>query len=407
MGSLMIGEAKKRVSAEIDSYRDEMVDAMKKMIAVKAISPESGGLGEARRADMLKKLLEMMGNKVSRYDYKDDSGATRSNLIVTYGNATRTIWILSHMDTVAEGDRSLWHHDPFDAYEKSGRLYGRGTSDNGQGVISSIFALKALEHTNVRTNYRVGIALVADEEVGSKYGVRALLKEGIFKRNDMIVVPDSGNSDGTDIEIAEKGILWLKFTVKGKQVHASTPGEGLNAYRVATNLLVELDSMLHKKYDYKDPLFEPNVSTFEMTKHEKNVDSVNIVPGVDTFYLDCRVLPKYKLDRIIADINKVTRKYEKKGAKIRVQVYNREDPAKPTSSSSEIARIIEKAVLAVKGKKGRFVGIGGGTVAKYFRDLGIPAVVWATLPDNAHQPNEYLVIDDMVSDAKVFAMLFL
>ncbi|MCD6372386.1 MAG: M20/M25/M40 family metallo-hydrolase, partial [Thermococcus sp.] len=51
--------------------------------------------------------------------------------------------------------------------------------------------------------------------------------------------------------------------------------------------------------------------------------------------------------------------------------------------------------------------IGGGTFAAYFRKLGIPAVVWATLDEMAHQPNEYAKIDNMVEDAKVMAALAL
>jgi succinyl-diaminopimelate desuccinylase len=46
-------------------------------------------------------------------------------------------------------------------------------------------------------------------------------------------------------------------------------------------------------------------------------------------------------------------------------------------------------------------------VAKYLRDMGMQSAVWATLPDNAHQPNEYLVIDEMLGDAKVFASVYI
>jgi succinyl-diaminopimelate desuccinylase len=46
-------------------------------------------------------------------------------------------------------------------------------------------------------------------------------------------------------------------------------------------------------------------------------------------------------------------------------------------------------------------------VGAVFRRHGIPAVVWSTMDDLAHQPNEYCVIDNMVQDAKVFAHVFL
>ncbi|MGC8652351.1 MAG: M20 family metallo-hydrolase [Candidatus Micrarchaeia archaeon] len=392
---------------QIDSLKEEMVATLTKMISIPAISPESGGTGEEKRANFLEGLLKGMGLKVKRYTYKDGSGAARPNLIATYGNSKKTIWILSHMDTVSEGDRSLWNHNPFDAQVKDGKIFGRGTSDNGQGVISSIYALKALIRSKASIKYKFGVALVADEEVGSKYGAKALVREKIFDSSDMIVVPDGGNSKGDAIEIAEKGILWLKFDVEGKQVHASTPNKGLNAYRIAIKMLSEIDEALHKRYPATDKLFYPHTSTFEMTKREKNVDSVNIIPGSDVSYMDCRVLPRYSLDTIINYVKRISERYSTGGAQVKVDVYNREDSTKPTSPKSEIAKLLARSIRAVKGVNPKFVGVGGGTVAKYFRDLGMPAVVWATLPDNAHQPNEYLIIDDMVSDTKVFASLFI
>ena len=48
------------------------------------------------------------------------------------------------------------------------------------------------------------------------------------------------------------------------------------------------------------------------------------------------------------------------------------------------------------------MGIGGGTVAKYFREAGFPAVVWSTMDEMAHSPDEYCLISNILEDAKVF-----
>ncbi len=129
---------------------------------------------------MLEKYLKDSKFNVKRFDYKDKQQAKRSNLIATLNKESKKprIWVISHIDTVSEGDRSLWNHDPFEAYVKDGKIYGRGTSDNGQGVISSIFALKAIKDSGVETYYEPAIALVADEEVGSDYGIKKLIEQG-------------------------------------------------------------------------------------------------------------------------------------------------------------------------------------------------------------------------------------
>jgi succinyl-diaminopimelate desuccinylase len=53
------------------------------------------------------------------------------------------------------------------------------------------------------------------------------------------------------------------------------------------------------------------------------------------------------------------------------------------------------------------MGIGGGTVAAFFRDAGFPAAVWSTISPTAHQPNEYCSIKNIITDAKIMATFFL
>ncbi len=393
--------------ALIDTYKDGIVETARGMISIKAISPESGGEGESARAAFLKSILEGMGLKVRVYEYKDEHDVARTNLVAVYGNADRTLWMVPHMDTVSEGDMSLWKHDPFTLTVDGDRLYGRGINDDGQDVLSSIYALKALIESKVPLKYNYGLAIVADEELGSRYGIAKLLDEGIFKESDMFMVPDSGNADGSEIEVAEKGILWLKVSVHGKQVHASTPDQGMNAFRKSIEFLAAADARLHDKFKSENPIFQPRYSTFEMTKHEKNVDSINIIPGLDVSYIDCRVLPEYSLDDVIAELRDLAASDKFKDANIDVEVFNREDSAEPTDMNSEVVRATINSVRKVLGIEPKTVGIGGGTCAAFFRKKGMPAVVWCKKPDLAHQPNEYTLLSDTIIDAKVFANMFI
>ncbi len=387
----------------IDSYKDEILKTAKAMISIKAISPESGGEGESKRADYLSGLLSGMGFKVDRYEYKDGKGVMRPNLTVVFGNNERTLWIVSHMDTVSEGDLSLWTHDPFTLYVEGDKLYGRGINDDGQDVLAGIYALKALKESKAKLKYNYGLALVADEELGSRFGIEKLIEEGIFKEEDMFIVPDGGNERGDEIEVAEKGILWVKVSVHGKQVHASTPAMGVNAYRKAIEFIGAADRLLHEKYAARNPIFQPDVSTFEMTKHEKNTDSVNIIPGLDVSYIDCRVLPEYSLDSVLEDLKKLAASKDFSNVRIDIEAFNREDAAEPTPADSEIARLTAKSVKTIANIEPRMVGIGGGTCAAFFRKKGMPAVVWSKKFDIAHQPNEYALLSDILLDAKVFA----
>ncbi|MFG1555649.1 MAG: M20 family metallo-hydrolase [Thermoplasmataceae archaeon] len=388
--------------------REEIIRYAKRILPVRAISPESGGTGESARADEICKILTENGlNDFQRYDTSDKNDVVRSNVVIKIGKAERTLWLIAHIDTVPVGDRNLWTRDPFSATVEENRIYGRGSSDDGQAVFLSLLLAKELKDKELK--YNLGIAFVADEEVGSVYGIQYLLKQGIFKKDDLILVPDSGSEDGLDVEVAEKSILWIKFTVKGKQYHASRPDNAINAGRESMKFILELDSMLHEKYTAKDEIFNYPYSTFEPTKHEKNVDNVNTIPGLETIYMDCRILPKYDLDNVIDDISNCIRDFEKDSkAHISFEFMQKEQAPVSTSPESDIVKVLSESIRKIKGSEPRIVGIGGGTCAAFFRHDGMDAVVWSTtVPEVAHQADEYCIIDHIIGDFKILENILL
>lgn len=42
----------------------------------------------------------------------------------------RSLWFISHVDTVGTGDLELWDTDPLKPVVKDGRIYGLGCEDN-------------------------------------------------------------------------------------------------------------------------------------------------------------------------------------------------------------------------------------------------------------------------------------
>ena len=396
------------MQASEDLMREEIIRYAKRILPVRAISPESGGTGESARADEICKILTENGlNDFQRYDTSDKNDVVRSNVVIKIGKAERTLWLIAHIDTVPVGDRNLWTRDPFSATVEENRIYGRGSSDDGQAVFLSLLLARELKDKELK--YNLGIAFVADEEVGSVYGIQYLLKQGIFKKDDLILVPDSGSEDGLDVEVAEKSILWIKFTVKGKQYHAGRPDNAINAGRESMKFILELDSMLHEKYTAKDEIFNYPYSTFEPTKHEKNVDNVNTIPGLETIYMDCRILPKYDLDNVIDDISNCIRDFEKDSkAHISFEFMQKEQAPVSTSPESDIVKVLSESIRKIKGSEPRIVGIGGGTCAAFFRHDGMDAVVWSTtVPEVAHQADEYCIIDHIIGDFKILENILL
>jgi len=385
-----------------------------RLCAQPAIAPTSGGEGEGKKAEILLDFLEKCNCcEITTFNAPDLDAPLgyRPNILALHKgkSSAKTIWVLTHMDVVPPGDLGLWKGNPFKAWVEGGKVYGRGVEDNQQDMVASLFALKAFQAEDVLPSYDVGIALVADEETGNNKGLDYVLaqKNHPFREQDLILVPDAGNADGTMIEVAEKGLLWLKVATRGKQAHGSTPEKGLNALRAASYLIVEMNR-LYGIFDADDPLFDPPISTFEPTKKDPNVPNINTIPGEDVFYMDNRILPCYPLEDVESAIRDMTKKIELRfGVKISLEDIQRAPAAPPTPTGAPVVTALKEAIEFVYGRQAQAIGIGGGTVASLFRAVGLPAAVWSKMDETAHQPNEYCVIDNMVGNAKVFSHVFL
>jgi succinyl-diaminopimelate desuccinylase len=402
------------VVARIDVYRDRVIELQTELCRRPALDPSSGGIGEIEKAEWLESYLKGLGLSVSRYDAPDSRvpSGQRPNLITYYPKNTSSgprLWIIAHTDVVPPGDPALWTGDPWTLRIDGDKLIGRGVEDNQGGLCAAIMAVRAFIDAGVEPKLPFALGFVADEETGSVYGLRYLIKKhrSLFRKDDVIVIPDSGNPQGTEIEIAEKGILWVRFRTLGKQTHGSVPETGINAHKAAAYMIVCMES-LYRIFKKRDPLFHPPGSTFEPTKKESNVPNINTIPGEDVVYFDCRILPAYELEDVIRAMKTVVKETERKfKVKVEMTFAQKETPAPPTPPDSPVAVAITRAVKELRRKNPKAIGIGGGTVAKYLREAGFPCAVWATLDERAHRPDEYVRIPHILADAKVFAHMAL
>ena len=129
--------------------------------------------------------------------------------------------------------------------------------------------------------------------------------------------------------------------------------------------------------------------------------------GEDIFYFDCRVLPCYSLEKIKEKIRQWADEVEKEfGVKVTFSYPAEKTAPTPTPADAPVVTALKKAVKEITGHDVKAIGIGGGTVAAYFRQQNLPAVCWSNLDESLHQPNEYSKIDNIITDARVFAHIF-
>ncbi|MDD3981152.1 MAG: M20 family metallo-hydrolase, partial [Spirochaetales bacterium] len=291
---------------------------------------------------------------------------------------------------------------------KDGAVVGRGVEDNQQGLVASVFAALAFVKQGIVPERTIKLLFVADEEVGSKFGIQHLINNySLFNKEDIILIPDGGNAEGSEIEVAEKNICWLKVRTKGLQTHAASPDKGVNAFLAASDLAVRIHNLENTVFTARNALFEPDRTTINPTKKEANVPNVNTIPGEDVFYLDMRILPVYPVAKVLDELKKAAALVEAEhGVTVGFEIVQSNE-SKATAADAPVVKALQKAVKEVYGVEAKPIGIGGGTVGAYLRNAGFDCVVWARMNETAHQPNESAQLANILGDAKVFATLAL
>lgn len=392
----------------LSTQRDRAFEIQALLTAAQALGPENGGQGEWQKAKIVESILAACNVKNIAYanspDLRVETGS-RPNIIAKIpGRSERTLWLFGHLDVVPAGNG--WNTNPWQACRKGDFAYGRGVEDNQQAVTSMLLLAESLDKLGIMPNLALGLVFMADEECGSAHGLEYILKTRpeIFAKDDLYIVPDSGSQSAAIIEIAEKGQLWLKFTVNGKQCHASTPHKGVNALVAASRLIVALND-LGDYFSNCDTLFKPPCSTFAPTRQDGNGVAINIIPANDVFYLDCRLLPSVEPEAVQGHIQTIIDGIAAdSGAEISMCVEQCQ-PATATALSAPVMAELQKAIRMVYGVEGKPCGIGGATVASFLRRAGLPVAVWSCIQNTCHQPNEKSSLTATCKDAAVFASI--
>lgn len=378
------------------------------LTAIPALGPGNGGQGEWLKAALVQKLLTGCGIKhIIRMDSPDSRvpSGLRPNIIASVpGLSSRKLWLFGHLDIVPPGEG--WASDPFCVRREGDLIYGRGVEDNQQAITSMLLLAEALGTLDINPPLGLNLVFMSDEESGSSHGLARLLGQApdLFSPDDLYIVPDGGSPDAVSVEVAEKAQLWLKVTVHGRQCHASMPQNGLNALVLASKMITRLAEL---DFPERDSLFEPSWSTFVPTRHDGNGEAINIMPGRDVFYMDCRLLPGLTPDqarqRILAICEEVC---SATGGSVEISVVQ-EQKASSIDPHGPAVKALEAAIAAVYGVSAHPCGIGGATVAALLRHAGLPAIVWSCIRNTCHQPNECASLTAACRDAAVFAHMLM
>ena len=151
--------------------------------------------------------------------------------------------LASHLDVVPAGDPARWSHPPFGAVLADGMIWGRGAVDMKNMVAMSAMVMKLLARRGARLRRDLLLCAVADEEAGCRHGSSFLVEQhpervrAGFALGEVGGCPiQVGRARFLPVQVAEKGICWLRLTARGPAGHGSQPRPDSAPLRLARAL---------------------------------------------------------------------------------------------------------------------------------------------------------------------------
>ena len=172
----------------IDEHKEMLFSTLSDLVRIDTQNFGTSG-NENAGQDRLAELCHSLDLTVERFAPDSVSGLTalpdympgratdvRENLVAVYApkKGMRRMMLASHMDTVKIGDPTLWEGDPFSGTIKDGKLYGRGAGDDKFGLAVAYFLIKAFKDTGIDPGWELSIGSYVDEEGGGGGGALGL-----------------------------------------------------------------------------------------------------------------------------------------------------------------------------------------------------------------------------------------
>jgi succinyl-diaminopimelate desuccinylase len=413
-------DATENLFKAIDERRDELVELTRALIRFPTVNPP----GEAYRpcAEFIGERMRARGFAV---DYVhaagtpgDDEDYPRINVIARRSGEAPgpCVHFNSHIDVVQSGRG--WTLDPFAAVVKDGRVYGRGACDMKGGLAASIIAVEALIDSAEALPGTLEISGTVDEESGGYGGVHYLAERGWFSppRVHHVIIPEPLNVDR--VCIGHRGVWWAEIETHGRMAHGSMPFLGDCAVRHMHAVVDRFERDLYPKLAarYTEMPVVPsgarhstlNINSIHGGQAEAPGYPAPLVPDSCRMVIDRRLLIEESIDSVKGEVVELLDQLAKDRAGFRYSIRDIFE-VRPTMAdrNGPVARSTAAAVRRVLGRDPEFICSPGTYDQKHIDRVGKLRDCIAYGPgilDLAHQPDEYVVIDDMVNSAKVMAL---
>ena len=387
---------------QIIELENETITLCQEMIRIPSVNHGEGLGDEKAMAEYVAKKLTEVGIKSELIE----TAPNRVNVVAKVEGADQNrpgLVLHGHIDVVP-ANAADWSVDPFSGVIKDGFIWGRGAVDMKDMDAMILATVRMWQRIGYKPPRNILLVFFADEEAGSNYGSRWLVKHRpeIFDGYSEAVSEVGGFSVTITgehrlylIEAAQKGIQWMKLTAKGTAGHGSFINQDnavtkisdavarIGAYewpqletRTSNFFFRKIAELTGDKYDPKN--FKPLLrhlgdavrmlgATISNTANPTMLEAgykVNVIPQSASAMVDGRFLPGHE-NQLQETIKKLA------GDEIEIEILTRD-----IALEVEFAGPLVKAMCdAISGEDSAGIPVpylmSGGTDNKALHDLGI------------------------------------
>lgn len=261
--------------AATDQFTGATTELLQSMIRNECVNdgdPDSGN--EVRNADLLTAYLEGGGLDVARFESRPGRASVVARIEGSDPEAP-SLCLMGHTDVVPVNPAG-WSRDPFGGEivrsdDGEDEVWGRGAIDMLNITSSMAVAFRRLATEGFRPKGSLIYFGVADEEAGGHWGAEYMVDNHWDAVGADFVLTETGGwsqigSDGVRhiaVNVAEKGLAWMRLRVNG------TPGHGSMPYG-SDNALVTAAEIVRRLAEYRteprlDDLWQARVATLDVS----------------------------------------------------------------------------------------------------------------------------------------------
>jgi succinyl-diaminopimelate desuccinylase len=379
----------------IDEAR--IIELSKRLIEVPSVSGE-----EKNVTYVAKRLLENSGVNVKLHGSEDRPIIEA----VLNPNAQKLLVFNGHLDVVPIARPEAWSKDPWRPITENGLLYGRGSADMKSSCAVMIHVLEILKDMDLPL--AVGAHLVPDEERGANFGSKIIvdkIAKSELRRPNYVVIGEQSN---LKVRVAERGMFGFQVRFYGRAAHtAAARTFGINAIAKASKGVLALEHHLDKFHEWIGyPMQSVNMIEGGTVSNQ--------VPAECTITVDRRLIIGETADEVVSEIKSDLDKAGEGDNDWKWEIIAPKDqdgrwlytPANYTSPDSSLCKAFMRAVDSGLGVDPElFVEWAGSTDGRLYRQIGIDTIGFGPIGSGAHGPDEFVLIDSLVKEAKVYVTL--